>query len=90
MSLEHSPARQQKSSKGGETREKEKWAVSPQAPVVYTINEFCAAHRTSRSKLYEEWRAGKGPRFYWKGKHRLITFEAAADYRRQREAAAAA
>jgi hypothetical protein len=28
----------------------------------YTIAEFCTAHRISRSKLYQLWAAGRGPR----------------------------
>ena len=34
----------------------------------YTISEFCILERISRSKLYEDWGAGKGPRFYYNGK----------------------
>jgi hypothetical protein len=56
----------------------------------YTVNEFCTQERISRSKLYEDWKAGKGPRFYWNGKHRRITHEARVEWQRGREAEAAA
>jgi hypothetical protein len=53
----------------------------------YTVNEFCDAHRISRSKLYELWSAGIGPRFIQVGTKKIITNEAAADWRRQGEGA---
>jgi hypothetical protein len=53
----------------------------------YTVNEFCDAHRISRSKLYELWSAGIGPRFIQVGTKKIITNEAAADWRRAGEAA---
>jgi predicted DNA-binding transcriptional regulator AlpA len=51
----------------------------------YTVSEFCAAHRISRSTLYELWAAGAGPRFILVGSKRIITVEAAADWRRRGE-----
>jgi hypothetical protein len=74
MSLEHSPARQT-----GGGREPGRAA--------YTVSEFCDAHRISRSKLYELWAAGVGPRFVRIGTKKIITIEAAADWRREGEAA---
>jgi hypothetical protein len=56
----------------------------------YTINEFCSLERISRSQLYEDWKADKGPRFFWNGKHRRISHEARIEWRRRREAEAAA
>ena len=56
----------------------------------YTTNEFCHDHRVSRSKLYEMWREGTGPRFFTIGNQRRISVEAAANWRREREAAAEA
>jgi hypothetical protein len=38
-------------------------SVHHAACAAYTIDEFCNAHRISRSKLYELWSRGKGPRF---------------------------
>jgi hypothetical protein len=55
------------------------------APVVYTVAEFCAAHKVSRSKLYEQ-RSGIGPRAIKIGSKNLITAEAACEWRRQLEA----
>lgn len=54
----------------------------------FTVNEFCRAHRISRSALYALWRAGIGPRYISVGIKKLISFEAAAAWRREREAAA--
>lgn len=56
---------------------------------VSTVNEFCAAHRISRTRLYQEWKDGTGPRFFRVGAKILITDEAGADWRREREAATA-
>jgi hypothetical protein len=54
----------------------------------HSIYEFCGAHRISRGTLYKLWREGKGPRFIRAGGRRLISQEAAADWRRASEAAA--
>lgn len=56
----------------------------------FTILEFCAAHRLSRAKLYQLWDEGIGPRIMKVGAKVLITDEAAAQWRRDREAAAEA
>jgi hypothetical protein len=55
----------------------------------YSLNEFCEDHRISRSMLYKLWAAGIGPRFMHVGTRVIITDEAAADWRRDREAATA-
>jgi hypothetical protein len=57
------------------------------ARAAYTVAEFCSAHRISRSKLYQLWAAGAGPRFIQIGTKRIITTEAAANWRREGEAA---
>jgi hypothetical protein len=51
----------------------------------YSISEFCQRHGFSKGFLYAEWRQGRGPRFMLVGDRRLITREAAADWRRERE-----
>ena len=48
----------------------------------YTIAEFCAEHRVSRTHLYMMVKAGKGPRLMKLGRRVLISVEAAADWRR--------
>jgi hypothetical protein len=48
---------------------------------VYTVPEFCEAHRIIRSTLYNLWDLGQGPRVMRVGKRRLITQEAAAEWR---------
>jgi hypothetical protein len=80
MSLEHSPAREHKGAARSATHD----------PIAFTIVEFCQAHRVSRSWLYQEWAAGRGPRFMRAGVKKIITGEAAADWRaREVEAASA-
>jgi hypothetical protein len=61
------------------------------APATYTINEFCIAHRISRTALYDLWNAGAGPRRIQIGTGRsskvLISVEAAKAWRKAREKA---
>jgi hypothetical protein len=58
---------------------------------VYTIPEYCAVEKVSRSKVYDEWRRGVGVEFYRRGKKILISHEARVRHRErlEREAAAA-
>ena len=56
----------------------------------YTITEFCEAERISRSKLYAMWSEGKGPRWFNVGNARRISHQARTEWRRAREAEAAA
>jgi hypothetical protein len=58
------------------------------ARAAYTVAEFCAAHRISRSKFYQLLAEGRGPRCFYVGVKRLISFEAAAAWRAEREAEA--
>jgi hypothetical protein len=60
---------------------------APSAPLVFTVSEFCSAHRISRSTLYELFRDGLGPRIFKVGSSVRITAEAAATWRAEREAA---
>jgi hypothetical protein len=53
----------------------------------FTVDEFCAAHRICRTRLYALWGEGRGPRFMKNGARRLISVEAAADWRREMETA---
>jgi hypothetical protein len=59
------------------------------AAVAYTVNEYCGREKISRARLYKEWKEGRGPKFYHRGARRLISVEAADEYRRQLEAEAA-
>jgi hypothetical protein len=56
----------------------------------YGVAEFCRRHGFSTGYLYSLWRRGQGPRFMQQGDRRFITREAAADWRRQMEAATCA
>jgi len=64
-------------------------AIDAQDRAAFTITEFCEAHRISRSKLCQLWAAGTGPRVMKVGVKVLISIEAAAEWRREREQAAA-
>ena len=53
--------------------------------LAYTVDGACETTHLSRSKLYELWRAGTGPRFYTIGSRRYVSHESLG--LRQREAA---
>jgi hypothetical protein len=53
----------------------------------YSVAEYCEREGFSSGYLYSEWRAGRGPVYMRNGDRRTISREAAADYRREREAA---
>jgi hypothetical protein len=52
-----------------------------------SIDEFCAEHRLSRSMFYKLMAQGRGPRLMCVGTRKMVSDEAAADWRRQMEAA---
>ncbi len=52
---------------------------------VYTIPEYCAAEKVSRSKLYDEWKRGDGVEFFRRGNKILISHEARLRYRQKLE-----
>jgi len=54
--------------------------------LVFDIPAFCAAHSISRSYFYEIQKKGNGPRLMKIGKRRLISHEAAAEWRHRMEA----
>jgi hypothetical protein len=56
--------------------------------LAFSVDEFCRLHRISRASLYNYWTDGVGPRVMRVGKRRLISAEAAEEWRRSREAAA--
>jgi hypothetical protein len=76
VSLEHSPTRQQQGAVAFDTIP---------ARAGYTVPEFCAAHRISRSKLYDLWARKIGPRRMEVDGKVIITVEGAADWRREME-----
>ncbi len=51
----------------------------------YTVAQFCKAHHISRSMFYKLLQQGLGPRLMAVGRRRMISFEAAADWRQQME-----
>jgi hypothetical protein len=59
-------------------------------PVAYSIAEFCKAHRISEAFFYKLRKAGLGPREMALGTRRLISAEAAAEWRRERTEASIA
>jgi hypothetical protein len=50
-----------------------------------TVAEFCAAEKICRTRLYQDWKQGTGPRFFYNGTRRRISAEARKEWRRQRE-----
>jgi hypothetical protein len=50
-----------------------------------TVNEFCAAHRISRSLLYRLVKEGRGPRLTKINNSTRISNEAAAEWRERME-----
>ena len=65
-------------------------APPPIARAVYSIGEFCTAHRISESMYFKLKKQRRGPREMHVGDRVLISFEAAADWRAAREAETAA
>jgi hypothetical protein len=55
----------------------------------YTVDEFCEAERISRVMLYEDWKYGNGPRFYYNGRRRIIPHSARLEYQQRKMAEAA-
>jgi hypothetical protein len=63
---------------------------SPRVGGASGINEFCAAHKISRTKYYDLDAKGLGPKYFLVGNQRRISDEAAAEWRRRMEAMTAA
>jgi len=59
-------------------------------PDAYSVDEFCARHRISRTLFYKMKSEGLMPATFKLGTRVLISREAAAAWRRAREAAASA
>jgi predicted DNA-binding transcriptional regulator AlpA len=51
----------------------------------YSITEFCVRHQISKATYYRLKEHGEGPKEMRIGRRRLISREAAEDWRRQRE-----
>ncbi len=51
----------------------------------YTVKQFCKDHNISRSMFYKLLQQGQGPRLMAVGRRRLISNEAAADWRQRME-----
>jgi hypothetical protein len=65
-------------------------SVPATAPCAFTIKEFCESHKISQAFYYVMKNEGWGPAEMHAGQRVLISQEAAAEWRRAREAAAAA
>jgi predicted DNA-binding transcriptional regulator AlpA len=63
--------------------------IGTPGPDAYSIAAFCAAHAISRATFYNLQKEGKAPRLMHVGSRRLISREAAAQWRRERESEAA-
>ncbi|MBR1156666.1 hypothetical protein JQ575_39560 [Bradyrhizobium sp. JYMT SZCCT0428] len=51
----------------------------------YGVDEFCKVHGISRAFFYKILKAGQGPRLMHVGSRRLVSDEAAAEWRRAME-----
>jgi len=51
----------------------------------YSVDEFCSAHAISRAMFYKLRADGKAPRTMSVGSRTLVSYEAAADWRRSCE-----
>jgi hypothetical protein len=51
------------------------------ADTIYTLEEYLALEKVSRSKVYDEWRRGEGVEYYKRGNKILITDEARRAHR---------
>ncbi len=58
-------------------------------PLMFSVNEFCRAHRISRGTFYKLLSKGLGPTAIKIGTRTLITAEAAEEWRRRMERNAA-
>ena len=64
-------------------------AIARDVPIgAMTITQFCASNGISRSRYFEDQRAGLGPKVFKNGTHTRISVESAAEWRAQRTAAA--
>lgn len=59
------------------------------AQAAYTVDDFCRAHGISRALFYKLKTQGRAPRIMQVGNKPLVSVEAAADWRRAMEGAAA-
>jgi hypothetical protein len=62
--------------------------IADQPIAAFSIRKFCAAHCISQSMYFKLRNIGLGPREMAVGSRKLISQEAAAEWRRAREAAA--
>ena len=57
--------------------------------MMFSVPDFCRAHSISKSMLYKEVKANRGPRLSKCGARTLISVDAAAEWRRELERQAA-
>jgi hypothetical protein len=55
------------------------------AAACFTLQEFCRAHKISRAHFYALQARGTGPKVMRAGSKVLVSLEAAAEWRRERE-----
>jgi predicted DNA-binding transcriptional regulator AlpA len=64
--------------------------IPPPPRLALSVVEFCASHGISEAFYYKLKKQRKGPRELRLGTRTLVTFESAAEWRRERELASAA
>jgi hypothetical protein len=62
----------------------------PVAPACYSVRDFCIAHCISEDMFFKMQRQGLTPKTMKVGARTLVSMEAAAGWRREREAASSA
>jgi len=82
-------ARPEVTGKKGVARKRRQRFSPATPPACFSVASFCVAHHISESFYYKLKNQGLGPREMQVGTRTLITFEAASDWRAEREAAAA-
>jgi hypothetical protein len=63
--------------------------IAEDESAVFTVPEFCAWARISRSNLYQAWANGTGPRFFKINASTRVSRRAAVEWVAEREAASA-
>jgi hypothetical protein len=89
-SADATPSKEQSKVTDKKERTPGEWRKPPAQAAAFSIGEFCRAHRLSPSMFFKLKAEGLGPREMQVGRRTLISVEAAAEWRRAREAEAAA
>ena len=62
-------------------------SISTRPQGARSVSQFCEDHNISRAHFYNLFREGQAPKTFKVGRRRLISDEAAAEWRKQQEMA---